>query len=63
MLKDEAKLKSVLSYHVVSEALPASVIAARKSLETLTGQPIQIGSDEGVKIKRVQAVGIAGKSE
>lgn len=42
LLKDKAKLTSILTYHVLEGAIPASDVVQHKKLTTLQGQDLEV---------------------
>ena len=47
LLKDVAKLKSILLYHVVSGKVMSSDIKGKMSVKTVNGQPIKVEAGKG----------------
>ena len=56
LLKDKAKLKSVLTYHVVSGRVLAADVAKLKEARTVQGQSLKIDATSGVKVDDAQVV-------
>lgn len=57
LLKDPAKLKQILLYHVVAGYAPASVVASAPTHKTLQGATIAVkASDAGVHINKAKVV-------
>ncbi|MCW4016407.1 MAG: fasciclin domain-containing protein [Candidatus Bathyarchaeota archaeon] len=50
LLKDKAKLRSVLTYHVVNGRISSSDVANLHSARTVQGQDVSINSSRGVMI-------------
>jgi uncharacterized surface protein with fasciclin (FAS1) repeats len=50
LLEDTEALTSILTYHVVAGAVPASEVTSLTNAETVQGQPVIIGSANGVTI-------------
>lgn len=50
LLKDKAKLKAVLTYHVVKGEVKAADVAKVKSAKTVQGQSVKVDTTNGVKI-------------
>ncbi|MEQ9096051.1 MAG: CIA30 family protein [Phycisphaerales bacterium] len=52
LLRPEARqtLRSILAYHVVAGAKSSSEVLSRRSLETLNGQSVRVGSDGGATV-------------
>ena len=50
LLDQPEKLKSVLLYHVVSGTVKAADVMKLTSAETLEGQPLAIGTEDGVTV-------------
>lgn len=50
LLKDKAKLTTVLTYHVVAGRHPAADVMTKSSLQTVQGQSIRIDARNGVKV-------------
>ena len=46
LLKDIPKLKSILTYHVISGAIPASDVVQHKNLTTLQGQDLKVDASK-----------------
>ena len=46
LLKDIPKLKSILRYHVISGAIPASDVVQHKNLTTLQGQDLKVDASK-----------------
>jgi uncharacterized surface protein with fasciclin (FAS1) repeats len=56
LLKDQAKLKAVLTYHVVAGNVKAADVVKLKSAKTVQGQSVAIRATEGVMIDNAQVV-------
>lgn len=54
LLKDLPKLKSVLTYHVVSGKVLAKDVAGVKSAMTVQGDNLRVDASHGVKINQAQ---------
>ncbi|MEH1767391.1 fasciclin domain-containing protein [Nostoc sp.] len=50
LLKDPAKLKKILTYHVVSGKVLAADVAKLKTAKTVEGSDVKIDASNGVKI-------------
>ncbi|WP_438269988.1 fasciclin domain-containing protein [Paludisphaera mucosa] len=50
LLKDKAKLKAVLTYHVVKGKVKAADVVKLKSAKTVQGQTVAVDAADGVKI-------------
>ena len=50
LIKDKAKLKAVLTYHVVKGKVKAADVVKLKSAKTVEGDPVAIDASHGVKI-------------
>jgi uncharacterized surface protein with fasciclin (FAS1) repeats len=50
LLKDTPKLKSVLTYHVVSGRMMAADVVKQSSLKTVQGQSITVDTKGGAKV-------------
>ena len=50
LLKDKAKLKAVLTYHVVKGKVKAADVVKLKSAKTVQGQSVAVDASHGVKI-------------
>jgi uncharacterized surface protein with fasciclin (FAS1) repeats len=50
LLKDTAKLKKILTYHVVSGKVMAADVAKLKTATTVQGSDVKIDASSGVKI-------------
>ncbi|MEH1925190.1 fasciclin domain-containing protein [Nostoc sp.] len=50
LLKDPAKLKKILTYHVVSGKVLAADVAKLKTAKTVEGADVKIDASNGVKI-------------
>lgn len=50
LLKDKAKLKAVLTYHVVSGKVMAADVVKLKEAKTVNGQTVTIDAKDGVKV-------------
>lgn len=50
LLKDRAKLKAVLTYHVVSGKVMAADVVKLKEAKTVNGQMVTIDTKDGVKV-------------
>lgn len=50
LLKDKAKLKAVLTYHVVKGKVKAADVSKVKSAKTVQGQAVAVDTSHGVKI-------------
>lgn len=50
LIKDKAKLKAVLTYHVVKGKVKAADVVKLKSAKTVEGDPVTIDAAHGVKI-------------
>lgn len=50
LLKDPAKLRTILKYHVVSGAVKAADVVKLSSAKTLNGQSVAIDASNGVKV-------------
>lgn len=50
LLKDKAKLKGVLTYHVVSGKVMAAEVTKLKEAATVNGQKVTIDTKDGVKV-------------
>ena len=46
LLKDIPKLKSILTYHVIAGAIPASDVVQHKNLTTLQGQDLKVDASK-----------------
>jgi len=56
LLKDKAKLTSILTYHVVSGDVKAADVVKLKSAKTVQGQTVMIDATNGVKINNAKVV-------
>ena len=56
LLKDKAKLTSVLTYHVVAGKVMAADVVKLKEAKTLQGQSVAIDASKGVKINGATVV-------
>jgi Fasciclin domain/SOUL heme-binding protein len=56
LLKDKAKLKAVLTYHVVAGNVTAADVVKLKSAKTVQGQSVAIDATEGVMIDNAKVV-------
>ena len=56
LLKDVPKLKSILTYHVVSGKVMAADVAKLKEAKTLNGKALAIDTTSGVKVGGAQVV-------
>jgi len=56
LLKDPAKLRQVLKYHVVSGRVMAADAAKLSSAKSLIGQPIAIDASKGVRVENANVV-------
>ena len=46
LLKDIPKLKSILTYHVIAGAIPASDVVQHKNLTTMQGQDLKVDASK-----------------
>lgn len=58
LLKDKAKLTSILTYHVLEGAIPASDVIQHKKLTTLQGQELKVDAVKWHLHKNVKINGI-----
>ncbi len=56
LLKDKAKLKAVLTYHVVSGKVMAADVVKLKDAKTVNGQMVTIDAKDGVKVNDARVV-------
>lgn len=56
LLKDKAKLKAVLTYHVVSGTAMAADVVKLKDAKTVHGQMVTIDAKDGVKVNNAKVV-------
>jgi transforming growth factor-beta-induced protein len=56
LLKDPAKLKSVLTYHVASGELTADKVTKLQEIRTVNGKPAKIDTSAGVKIDNAKVL-------
>jgi uncharacterized surface protein with fasciclin (FAS1) repeats len=56
LLKDPAKLKAILTYHVVSGKYMASDVVKMSSAKTVQGQSVRIQTGGGVKVDDANVV-------
>jgi uncharacterized surface protein with fasciclin (FAS1) repeats len=56
LLKDKAKLTSVLTYHVVSGKVMAKDVMKMKSAKTLQGGSLTIDTSDGVKVDGAKVI-------
>jgi transforming growth factor-beta-induced protein len=56
LLKDPAKLKSVLTYHVASGELTADKVTKLQEVKTVNGKPAKIDTSAGVKIDNAKVL-------
>ena len=56
LLKDKAKLKAVLTYHVVSGKVMAADVVKLKEAKTVNGQMVTIDAKDGVKVNDAKVV-------
>jgi uncharacterized surface protein with fasciclin (FAS1) repeats len=56
LLKDKAKLASVLTYHVVSGKVMAADVVKLKEAKTVQGQKVKIDASAGVKVNDAKVV-------
>jgi uncharacterized surface protein with fasciclin (FAS1) repeats len=56
LLKDKAKLKSILLYHVVKGEVKAADVVKLKSAKTVGGQSVKVDATDGVKINDAKVV-------
>lgn len=56
LLKDKAKLASVLTYHVVPGKVMAADVVKLRSAKTVQGQLIQIDAKDGVRVNDAKVV-------
>lgn len=57
LLKDKDKLTAILTYHVVSDAVPASKVVELESAKTVNGQSVSIAmKDGGVMVDKANVV-------
>lgn len=56
LLKDPAKLKSVLTYHVASGELTADKVVKLHEVKTVNGKPAKIDASTGVKIDNAKVL-------
>jgi len=56
LLKDKAKLKAVLTYHVVSGKVMAADVVKLKDAKTVNGQMVTIDAKDGVKVNDAKVV-------
>lgn len=56
LLKDKAKLTSILTYHVVSGKLMAKDVMKMKSAKTLQGGSLTIDTSDGVKVNGAKVI-------
>lgn len=56
LLKDKAKLKAVLTYHVVKGKVKAADVVKVKSAKTVQGQSVSVDATDGVKINDAKVV-------
>ena len=56
LLKDKAKLTSVLTYHVVAGSVMASDVVKLKEAKTVQGQSVKIDATNGVKVDGANVV-------
>ncbi len=56
LLKDKAKLKSVLTYHVVAGKVLAADVVKLSEAKTVQGQNVKIGTMGGVKVNDAHVV-------
>ncbi|MFW9907362.1 MAG: fasciclin domain-containing protein [Candidatus Thorarchaeota archaeon] len=56
LLKDKAKLTSILTYHVVSGKVMAKDVMNLKKAKTVQGQDIMIDTKSGVKVNNANVV-------
>lgn len=56
LLKDKAKLKAVLTFHVVSGKVMAADVVKLKDAKTVNGQMVTIATKDGVKVNDATVV-------
>ncbi|WP_337173643.1 fasciclin domain-containing protein [Paludisphaera sp.] len=56
LLKDKAKLKAVLLYHVVKGEVKAADVVKLKSAKTVGGESVEVDATDGVKINDAKVV-------
>ncbi len=56
LLKDKAKLASILTYHVVPGKVMSSDVVKLTSAKTVQGQSVQINAKDGVRINGAKVV-------
>lgn len=56
LLEDTDTLTSILTYHVIAGAVPASEVTSLSSATTVQGQPVVIGSANGVSINQASVI-------
>ena len=56
LLKDKAKLTSVLTYHVVAGSVMAADVVKLKEAKTVQGQSVRIDATNGVKVDGANVV-------
>src|SRR5262245_29690892 len=56
LLKDTAKLKQLLTYHVVEDRLSFADVMKLASVQTLQGQRLGIATNNGVKVNHAKVI-------
>ena len=56
VLQDTEKLQAILKYHVVAGKVMSQDVVELESAETLQGQSVAIGTDEGVTIDGAKVI-------
>lgn len=56
LAKDKAKLKAVLTYHVVAGKVMAADVAKLKEAKTVQGQSVMIDTKDGVKVDNARVM-------
>jgi uncharacterized surface protein with fasciclin (FAS1) repeats len=56
LLKDKAKLRQILTYHVVAGRVMAADVMKITLAKTLQGQPVRVSTTSGVKINNANVI-------
>jgi len=56
LMKDKAKLKAVLTYHVVAGKVMAADVMKLKEAKTVQGQSVTIDTKDGVKVDNAKVI-------